>query len=198
MDDQRLIELQNPLVKGELGPSSIWFQSDFPLSTCALWLQCSHGGRIPWLSCCEHGAACLKRDSVVATAGEMKVPGALFAAMLFAVHPVCVNSVGRIAEIKNTLSLPFFLLSLLLYLHWDSLLRSSDEERQVTERRRNRVAVWLACSLVSFVLATAQQNHHGHAAFDIARLRGLATKEKSPVRICCKPLLIFSCRWSLA
>src|SRR5437763_5196206 len=39
MDDLKLIQWDNPIVNGTLGPASIWFRADFPLSTLALWLQ---------------------------------------------------------------------------------------------------------------------------------------------------------------
>ena len=57
------------------------------------------------------------------TAGAGLAPAAaadsaLLGGLLFALHPVCVESVAWIAEQKNTLSLVFALASVLLYLRW--------------------------------------------------------------------------------
>lgn len=51
----------------------------------------------------------------------MKVPGAWLAGLLFAVHPVCVESVAWVSELKNTLSLPLFLLAASEYVLFDDL-----------------------------------------------------------------------------
>ena len=54
---------------------------------------------------------------------RISLPGALFAAAAFALHPVCVESVAWVSEQKNTLSAVFYLASALAYLRFVALRR---------------------------------------------------------------------------
>ena len=49
---------------------------------------------------------------------QLDVRGALFAGLIFALHPVCVESVAWISEQKNTLSAVFYLASAYVYLRF--------------------------------------------------------------------------------
>jgi tetratricopeptide (TPR) repeat protein len=68
---------------------------------------------------------------------RLSMPGALLAASVFALHPVCVESVAWISEQKNTLSTVFCLAAGLAYLRFDG------------ERRRR----WYALGIGLFGLA---------------------------------------------
>lgn len=50
---------------------------------------------------------------------QLALPGGWLAALLFALHPVCVESVAWVSEQKNTLSTVFFLAALLVWLRFD-------------------------------------------------------------------------------
>jgi tetratricopeptide (TPR) repeat protein len=73
------------------------------------------------------------------------LPGAWFAAALFALHPVQVESVAWITERKNVLSGLFYLSAALAYLRWGTTEEGGDG-------RRARGALW-ALALVLFVAA---------------------------------------------
>jgi tetratricopeptide (TPR) repeat protein len=111
-DDLLLVD-QNPLLTGDLGLGSVWFRTDFPLALVGFYLQWllwgHHAAGYHIVNVLLHGLSAILVWRVLKKLG---VHGAWFAAVVFAVHPVCVASVAWISELKNTLSLPFFLLSL--------------------------------------------------------------------------------------
>jgi len=151
--DDELLVAKNPLVTGKLTLLSIWFGTDFPLSLTALWLEWLAWGKNPAgyhaINILLHalGAVLLWR-----VLRRLKMPGAWLGAMIFAVHPVCAGSVAWISELKNTLSLVFYLLSILWYLHFDeevasegppprlSALKSTSENCQKVESAHDEMA----------------------------------------------------------
>ncbi len=64
---------------------------------------------------------------------------ARFAGLLFIVHPLAVESVAWIDEIKNTLSLPFLLLAMIAYVDYE------------TEGRRSRYGLSVLCFLLAML-----------------------------------------------
>ena len=154
MDDARLTGGDNPLINGELTLRSLWFGTDFTLTTFAWWLEHLAFGANP---------AGYHRVDIVLQAlsaillwrllDRLKIPCAWLAGALFAVHPVCVNSVARIAELKNTLSMPFFLLSFIAYLRYEDARLYPPESPAPDRQSRGAVVPWYFVSLVSFVLA---------------------------------------------
>jgi len=115
-------------------------QQYYPLVHSAFWVQARLWGDHPLgyhlvtLAC---HLACAGLFLVVLR--RLEVPGAWFAAALFALHPVQVESVAWISELKNTLSTALFLGALLTYLRFDA------------ERR----AAWYGLASVLFLLALA-------------------------------------------
>ncbi len=135
--DDPLLVARNPLVTGEAKPGSIWFQMDFPLSVSVFWLQWLAWGSKPFgyhaINLALHALNAVLLWRLLA---RLRVPGAWLAGVLFAVHPVCVASVAWISELKNTLSLAFYLASLYCY-----------------ARDAKPSPKWYALSLVAFLLA---------------------------------------------
>lgn len=76
---------------------------------------------------------------------RLGVPGAWFAALLFAIHPVHVESVAWVSQRKNTLSGLFYIASAYCFLRF--------HEGDSSPSRDGRRWRWYACSLVLFVAA---------------------------------------------
>lgn len=158
-DDDQLLT-QNPVVQHRLPtdpPNSpprhlqslakLWLDPNgadfFPLSYTALWAQWPFFGT--WstgyhvTSILLHAVGSLL---VWALLARMHVPGAWLSGLLFAIHPVCVESVAWVSETKNTLSLPLALAACLCWVAQDDDAEPAD--------RRSRL-YWLA--IVFFLLA---------------------------------------------
>ena len=92
-------------------------------------------------------AACL----FVAVLRRLAVPGAWLAGMIFALHPVCVESVAWISEQKNTLSTVFYLAGALAYLRWKDSVEGPSARGEGRRWSAWAGRYWLATGL--FVLA---------------------------------------------
>ena len=130
----------------------IWFQLGatqqyYPVLHSAFWFEhCLWGDSVLGYHLLNIGlhatAACLFALTLARLRSQTGGPIRLtetewLAAAVFALHPVCVESVAWISEQKNTLSLVFYLLAALVYLRFD----------------RDRQGRWYALALGFFVLA---------------------------------------------
>lgn len=115
----------NPALQSWSGLMRIWFepgttQQYYPLLHSAFWLEHKLWGDAVLgyhlINVLQHALAATLFGLLLR---RLAVPGAWFAAGLFLLHPVCVESVAWICEQKNTLSLLFYLGAALAYLRFD-------------------------------------------------------------------------------
>jgi len=109
----------NPCIVGPLGLKEIWTTSAAdicPLTLTTFWVE--HAlwglGPLPYhlVNVLMHGACAVLLWRVLRS---LRVQGAWLGAALWALHPVAVESVAWITEMKNTESGFFFLLSILFF-----------------------------------------------------------------------------------
>ena len=120
----------NPRIIGPAGLREIWTTAAanyFPLVLTNFWVQHALWGLNPFgyhavtIGCHVLCALLLWRVLLA-----LHVPGAWLGAALWALHPVQVESVAWISELKNTQSGIFFLLSIWFWLKWIEAGRVSD------------------------------------------------------------------------
>ena len=121
----------------------IWFEPGavpqyYPLLHSAFWLQQKFWGDSTMgyhiVNVLFHSGAAVLFATLLR---RLAIPGARFSAFLFLLHPVCVESVAWISELKNTLSLVLYLCAAHAYLRF----------------QENRTGKWYAMAAGFFVLA---------------------------------------------
>jgi tetratricopeptide (TPR) repeat protein len=153
-DDESYVEANEALRTFD-GLGRIWTvprteRQYYPLVHTTFWIEYHLWGLHPLgyhlVNVILHGASAVLFWRLLM---RLSVPGAWFAAALFAVHPVMVESVAWVTERKNVLSLLLALLSLHAYLRFAPLERASDDRRaQPAQQWR-----WYAISFALFVAA---------------------------------------------
>jgi protein O-mannosyl-transferase len=107
------------------GLGRIWFelgatQQYYPLLHSFFWLQHALWGNAPAgyhaVNLALHAANAVL---VALVLRKLRIPGAALAALIFALHPIHVESVAWVSEQKNTLSALFYLAAVLAYLRFE-------------------------------------------------------------------------------
>jgi len=143
----------NPCIVGPLGLKEIWTTNAAdicPLVLTTFWVEHPLWGLAPLpyhlVNIVMHGACAILLWRVLRS---LRVQGAWLGAALWALHPVEVESVAWITEMKNTESALFFLLSILYFAKW---LRAKELDG------RNRGGWFYALSLLFAALAMASKS----------------------------------------
>jgi protein O-mannosyl-transferase len=164
---------RNPAVIGPLGLKEIWTTTQavyYPLVLTTFWALHKVVGLNPLpyhlLNVLLHAGSAILLWRVL---GLLQIRGAWLGAALWAVHPVMVQSVAWITELKNTQSCLFYLLSIFFFLRCEeerptvapiSRLRGSTNQARTVSRppqrrtRGRRFLMLFALSLLFFILAT--------------------------------------------
>ncbi len=149
--DDDLYVTNNPLLTASDGLRRIWFSLDspsqyFPLTYTTFWIERSLWGLNPagyhWVNILLHATNCLLLWRLLL---RLNIRCAWFAAAIFALHPVQVESVAWVTERKNILMAFFFFLSLHAWIAFVS--------KETSHRWR-----YYALALCSFVLALSSKS----------------------------------------
>ncbi len=117
--DDDVVVTANPVIVGPLGLKEIWTTSAAdicPFTLTTFWVEHALWGLAPLpyhlVNVLMHGACAILFWQVLRS---LQIPGAWLSAALWALHPVEVESVAWITEMKNTESGLLFLLAILFF-----------------------------------------------------------------------------------
>ncbi len=149
---------QNPCVVGPLGLKEVWTSERavyYPLVLTTFWTLHKFVGLSPWpyhlLNVVLHAASAAMLWQVLR---QLNVRGAWLGAALWALHPVMVQSVAWVTELKNTLSGFFYLLSIFCFLESNLSLQKQALSGLSSQPSRTRLTLLFGLSLLCFILAT--------------------------------------------
>jgi tetratricopeptide (TPR) repeat protein len=169
-DDESHLTL-NPCIVGPLGLKEIWTSAwavYYPLVLTNFWALHKFVGLSPWpyhlSNVVLHAGSAILLWQVLR---QLDVRGAWLGAALWALHPVMVQSVAWVTELKNTQSGFFYLLSIFCFLKWaerpritripgteDTAIQGEAVSRPALRRTEGgRRSLLFALSLAFFVLA---------------------------------------------
>jgi len=147
---------QNPCVVGPLGLTEVWTTTQavyYPLVLTTFWALHKFFGLNPLpyhlLNILFHAASAILLWRIL---GVLRVRGAWLGGALWALHPVMVQSVAWVTELKNTQSGVFYLLSILFFLNSEH--HAGTASGLARRRIGGRRSLIFALSLLFFVLAT--------------------------------------------
>jgi hypothetical protein len=137
-DDDTMLTANRAILSPQ-GLKQIWASTllpdYFPLTSTSLWIEWRlwsfHAGGYHATNVLLHAASVLIFWRVLK---KLEVPGAWIASILFALHPVNVETVAWIAERKNLLAMIFFLLTVWSWVRAEEIRGSSAAPRFIFSR----------------------------------------------------------------
>jgi protein O-mannosyl-transferase len=149
--DDDLHLTKNPCIVGPLGFKGIWTTVAamyYPLVSTNFWVQHALWGLNPLpyhlVNVAMHAACAILLWQVLL---RLQIKGAWLGAAIWALHPVQVESVAWITELKNTQSCLFYLLSILFFLRW----RGDTKSTQDRHRTWSNYFISLLCALAAIL-----------------------------------------------
>jgi hypothetical protein len=164
--------LTRPDLQSTAGLWRIWFdlgatQQYYPATHSAFWLMHRLWGDATLgyhlVNIALHAASALLLKTILS---RLAIPGAFLAAVLFALHPVAVESVAWMTELKNTLSTAFCLSAALCYLRFDDRRRTSARSSFSSWRSSPRASLRFYQRRCSSCSGGSAEPSHGDAMCD--------------------------------
>ena len=155
MDDNAMLT-DNPLIAAADGIRRFWYTAQpvnffGPVTAATLWIEWRLWGLHPLgyhaTNLAFHCAEVLLLWGILR---RLRLPGAWLAALLFAVHPLNVETVAWVAQRKNLVAMLFFLASIRFFLQTDL---ASPRPAPRSRAEGGAALGWYLLSLLAFILA---------------------------------------------